>query len=239
MLVAIPIASKGLSLSHCWSCSLRACLSTSVLISAQQTWHVTALLRPERVGCGWTCNKCAWTCSWVGQLRTSSCALAWKLHTHTVATALLHQTKRRWTKPPCERKQSCPSEIPAENVFLFECPSRFTKTRRPTFWILNPCLKHPPQLLAAVTVGGDWGPSFVSCYDMHFMERPGFWPCWAHTALRLGAPRERPICGIHQGWALLLGFCQKPEGLAMVEGRLVGPQFTQGFGLVEDGGLTK
>lgn len=137
-------------------------------------------------------TKCAWTCSWVGQLRTSSCALAWKLHTHTVATALLYQTKRGWTKTPCERKQSCPSEIPAENVFLFKCPSLFTKTHWPTVWILNPCLKHPPQLLAAVTVGRVWGPSFVSCYDMHFMERPGFWPCWAHTALRLGAPRESP-----------------------------------------------
>lgn len=57
--------------------------------------------------------------------------------------------------------------------------------------------------------------------------------------LRLGAPRERPICGIHQGSALLLGFCQKPEALAMVEGRLVGPQFTEAFGLVEDGGDNK
>lgn len=68
-------------------------------------------------------TKCAWTCSCDGQLRTSSRALAWKRHAHTVATALPYQTKRERTKPPCEREQSCPSQIPAENVFLFKCPS--------------------------------------------------------------------------------------------------------------------
>lgn len=69
---------------------------------------------------------------------------------------------------------------------------------------------------------GDRGRSFVSCYNMHFMGRPGFWPCPVHTAARLEAPRERPICGIHQGCALPLRYCQRLEG-AVARGGLQGP----------------